>query len=149
MGSLCRNGYGLAYPKCGISFRALALSLATIEPFYLLSDSSSSEIRLLATLLSVFLSQMQALSQGLWVLCAEMGMASMCGRGFRAVALCLAKIDPFYWPSDSYSTEIRLLAVLLPLFSRQMQVVSQRLWVLDAEMGVAWHILGAGEVSEP
>ena len=72
------------------------------------SDSSTTEIRLLATMLSVFLSQMQALSQRLWVLCDDDGMASMCGRGFRAVALCLAKIDPFYWPSDSYSTEIRL-----------------------------------------
>ena len=79
MGSLCRNGYGLAYPKCGIGFRAVALSLATIEAFYNYwpSDSSRTEIRLLATLLSVFLSQMQAISQGLWVLCAEMGMASM------------------------------------------------------------------------
>ena len=77
MGSLCRNGYGLAYPKCGIGFRAVALTLATIEPFYWPSDSFSTEIRLLATLLSVFLSQMQALSQGLWVLCADVGMASM------------------------------------------------------------------------
>ena len=72
-----------------------------------------------------------------------------CGRGFRAVALSFAKIDPFYWPSDSYRTEIRLLAVLLPVLSRQKQAVSQRLWVLGAEMGVARHILGAGEVSEP
>ena len=92
---------------------------------------------------------MQAISQGLWVLCAEMGMASMCGRGFKAVALCLAKIDPFYWHSDSSSTEFRLLAVLLTVFSRQMQAVSQRLWVLGAEMGVAWHILGVGEISKP
>ena len=30
-----------------------------------------------------------------------------------------------------------------------MQALSQGLWVLCAEMGVAWHILGAGEVSEP
>ena len=29
-----------------------------------------------------------------------------CGRGFRAVALCLAKLEPFYWPSDSSSTVI-------------------------------------------
>ena len=45
--------------------------------------------------------------------------------------------------------EIRLLAVLLSVFSTQMQVLSQGLWVLCAEMGVAWHILVAGEVSEP
>ena len=50
-----------------------------------------------------------------------------CGRGFRAVALCLAKIEPFNWPSDSSSTEIRLLAVLLSGFSRQMQAISQGL----------------------
>ena len=72
-----------------------------------------------------------------------------CGRRFRAVALCLAKIEPFYWPSDSSSTEIRLLAVLLSVFSSQMQALRQGLWVLCAEIGVAWHILGAGKVSEP
>ena len=44
--------------------------------------------------------------------------------------------------------EIRLLAVLLSVFSRQMQALSQGLWVLCTEMGVAWHILGAGEVAE-
>ena len=44
---------------------------------------------------------------------------------------------------------IRLLAVLPSVFSSQMQALSQGLWVLCAEMGVAWHILGAGEVSEP
>ena len=71
------------------------------------------------------------------------------GRGFRAIALCLAKIDPFYWPSDSSSAEIRLLAVLLAVFSSQMQALSQGLRVLCAEMGVAWHLLGAGELSEP
>ena len=49
------------------------------------------------------------------------------GRGFRAVALCLAKIEPFYWPSDSSSTEILLLTVLLSVFSRQMQAISQGL----------------------
>ena len=66
------------------------------------------EIRLLAVLPSVFSSQMQALSQGLWVLCAEMGGLAYprCRRGFRAVALCLAKVEPFYWPSDSSSTVI-------------------------------------------
>ena len=45
--------------------------------------------------------------------------------------------------------EIRLLAVLLSVLSSQMQSLSLGLWVLCAEMGVAWHILGAGEVSEP
>ena len=70
-------------------------------------------------------------------------------RGFRAVALCFAIIEPFYWPSDSSSTEFRLLAVLLSVFSSQMQVLSEGLWVLCAQMGVAWHILDAGEVSEP
>ena len=61
------------------------------------------------------------------------------------------------WPSDSSSTEIRLLAVLLSVFSSQMQAISQMgCGVLCAEMGVnSWHILvllgvgGAGEVSEP
>ena len=70
-------------------------------------------------------------------------------RGFRAVAFCLAIIEPFYWPSDSSSTEFRLLAVLLSVFSSQMQVLSVGLWVLCAEMGVAWLILDAGEVSDP
>ena len=45
--------------------------------------------------------------------------------------------------------EIRLLAVLLSVFSSQMQAHSQGLWFLCAEIGVAWHILGVGEVSEP
>ena len=45
--------------------------------------------------------------------------------------------------------EIRLLAVLLSVFSSHMQALSQGLWVLRAEMGVTWHILGAGEVSKP
>ena len=72
-----------------------------------------------------------------------------CGRGFRALALCLAKIEPLYWPSHSSSSEFRLLAVLLSVFSRQVQAISQGLWVICAEMGVAWHILGAGKVSEP
>ena len=44
---------------------------------------------------------------------------------------------------------LRLLAVLLSVFSSQMQALSQGLWVLCAKMGVAWHILGVGEVSEP
>ena len=72
-----------------------------------------------------------------------------CGRGFRAVALSLAKIVPFYLPSDSSNTEIRLLAVLLSVFSRQMQAICQGLRVLYVEMGVAWHFLCAREVSEP
>ena len=95
-------------------------------------------LRLLAVLLSVFSSQMQVLSPGLWVLCAEMGAASRCVRGFRAVALF-----------SQNRAILRLLAVLLSVFSCQMQVLSHGLWVLCAEMGVAWHILGAGEVSEP
>ena len=33
-GSLCRNGCGLAYLRCGRSFRTVALCLAKIEPFY-------------------------------------------------------------------------------------------------------------------
>ena len=75
MSCLCRNGCSLAYPRCGRRFSTVALCLAKREPFYWLSDSSSTEIRLLALLLSVFSSQMQALSQDLWVLCAEMGVA--------------------------------------------------------------------------
>ena len=65
------------------------------------------------------------------------------------MTLCLAKIEPFYWLSDYSSNEILLLAVLLSVFSSQMQALSQGLWVLCSEMGVAWHILDAGEVSEP
>ena len=72
-----------------------------------------------------------------------------CGRGFRVIALCFAKIEPFYWPSDSSSTEIQILAALLSVLSRQMQAISQGLRVLYVEMGVAWHILFAKEVSEP
>ena len=30
-----------------------------------------------------------------------------------------------------------------------MQALIQGLWVLCAEMDVAWHILGVGEVSDP
>ena len=45
--------------------------------------------------------------------------------------------------------EIRLLAVLPSVFSSQVQAHSQGLWFLCAEMGVAWHIVGAGEVSVP
>ena len=57
-----------------------------------------------------------------------------CGRDLRAVALCVAKIEPFYWPPVSSSTEIRLVAVLLSVISSQMQVISQGLSVL---LGVA------------
>ena len=39
---------------------------------------------------------------------------------------------------------IRLVAVLLSVFSSQMQAHSQGLWVLCAEMGVAWRVLGVG-----
>ena len=35
----------------------------------------------------------------------------------------------------------------LPL--RAFQVLSQGLWLLCAEMGVAWRILGVGDVSDP
>ena len=51
---------------------------------------------------------MQALSQGLWVPCAEMGVA-WCILGAGEVSdpyLCLAKIELFYWPSDSSTTVI-------------------------------------------
>ena len=41
------------------------------------------------------------------------------------------------------------LALLLSVFSSQKQALSQGLWFLCADMGVAWHILGAGEVSVP
>ena len=67
---------------------------------------------------------MQAYSQGLWVLCAEIGVAWHILRAgdldFRAVAL-------------SY----RLLAVLLSVFFSQMQAHSQGLCVLCAEIDVA------------
>ena len=96
---------------------------------------------------------MQVLSQGLCVsLCAEMSVVWHildAGVVSEAVALCLTKTELFYWPSDSSSTEIRLLAVLLSVFSSQMQALSEGLWVLCAEMSVAWLIIGAGEVSEP
>ena len=130
MSSLYRNGCSLAYPWCRSAFRAVALCLAKIEPFYWPPDSSSTEIRLLDVLLSVFSSQMQDLSKGLCgSLCRNgCGLAyPRCGRGFRAVALSLVKIEPFYWLSDSSSTEIRLLAVLLAVFSSQMPDLSQGL----------------------
>ena len=108
----------------------MTLCLAKIEPFYWLSDYSSTEIRPLAVLLSVFSSQMQAVSKGLCCsLCLNgCGLAyPRCGRGSGALALCLAKIEPFYWPSDSSSSEFRLLAVLLSVISRQMQAISHGL----------------------
>ena len=37
---------------------------------------------------------------------------------------------------------------LASVFFSQMQALSQGLWVLCAEMGVAWHILGVGKVSD-
>ena len=43
----------------------------------------------------------------------------------------------------------RVGAALLSVFVRSMQALSQGLWVLCAEMSVAWRILGAGEVSDP
>ena len=45
--------------------------------------------------------------------------------------------------------EVGLLAVLLSMFFSRMQPLSQGLWVLCAEMGVAWRILGVGQVSNP
>ena len=48
-----------------------------------------------------------------------------CVSGFRAVALCLARIEPFYWLSDYSSNEILVLAVLLSVFSGQMLAISQ------------------------
>ena len=45
--------------------------------------------------------------------------------------------------------EVGLLAVLLSVFFSRMQPLSQGLWVLCAEMGVAWHIYGVGQVSDP
>ena len=92
---------------------------------------------------------MQAISQVVVISLCRNGCSLAylrCGRGFRAVALCLAKIEQFNWPSDSSSTEIRLLAVLLSVFLSQMQALSQGMWVLCA--CVAWHIRDAGEVSE-
>ena len=55
---------------------------------------------------------MQVLSQGLWVLCAEMGVAwHIQGMGavsdpYLSQAHYLAKIEPFYWHSDSSNTVI-------------------------------------------
>ena len=43
-GSLCRNGCGLAYPRCEKSFSPVALCLAEIEPFYWHSDTSNTVI---------------------------------------------------------------------------------------------------------
>ena len=89
--------------------------------------------------------------------------------------LCPSALVWFHWPAnlDSFCTnpeipgekraktgwvggcraggwEIRpLVAVLLSVFFSQKQALSQGLWVLCAEMGVAWCILGAGEVSDP
>ena len=40
-------------------------------------------------------------------------------------------------------------AALLSVFVRRMQALSQGLWVLCAEMGMAWHILGVGRDSGP
>ena len=41
------------------------------------------------------------------------------------------------------------MAVLLSVFFSRMQALSQGLWVLFDEMGVALRILGVGEVSDP
>ena len=42
VGSLCRSGWDLALPRCGISFSLVALCLAEIELFYCPSDSSNA-----------------------------------------------------------------------------------------------------------
>ena len=66
MGCLRRNGCGLAYPRCA---RERVLSRSS------LFSQNRALLRLLAVLFSVFSSQMQVLSHGLWVLCDEMGVA--------------------------------------------------------------------------
>ena len=45
--------------------------------------------------------------------------------------------------------EVTVVAVLLSVVFRQKQALSHGLWVLCAKMGVAWCILGVGEVSDP
>ena len=42
VGSLCRSGWGLAIPRCGISFSLVALCLGEVEPFYCSSDSTNA-----------------------------------------------------------------------------------------------------------
>ena len=53
------------------------------------------------------------------------------------------------WVAGGREIRLCLVAVVISVFYSQMQALSQGLWVLCAEMGVAWRILGAGEVSEP
>ena len=80
---------------------------------------------------------------------------------------CLSALAWLHWPTnlDRFCTNpdipgekrtktdsvggwvIQLVAALLFAFFSQMQALSQ--CVLCAEMGVAWHILGVGEVSDP
>ena len=122
--------------------------------FYWPSDSSRLQYcdRLLAVLLSVFFSQMQAHSKWLWgFLCRNgCGLAySRCGRGLRAAALSLAKIVPLYWSSDSSRTVIGYWLSCCPCFSVKCRLIVKGCGVFCAEMGVPWHILGAGEVCEP
>ena len=84
--------------------------------------------RLLAVLLSVFFSQMQAHSEGLWVLLCRNGCGLVyprCGRGLRAAALSLAKIVPFYWPSDSSSTVIGYWQSCCPCFSVKCMLIAK------------------------
>ena len=105
--------------------------------------------RLLAVLLSVFFSQMQAHSRGLWGFLFRNGCGlayPRCGRGLRAAALSLAKIVPLYWSSDSSRTVIGYWLSCCPYFSVKCRLIVKGCGVFCAEMGVAWHILGAGEV---
>ena len=56
----------------------------------------------------MFVRQIQALCQRLWVLWAKVGevwhILGVGGVSDQSIALCLAKIEPFYWPSDSSNT---------------------------------------------
>ena len=69
--------------------------------FLILCTQYGIAIRLV--LLSVFFGRLQAVCRGLWVLCAEVGGVSRCGRRFSLVAPGLAEIEPFYCPSDSFN----------------------------------------------
>ena len=66
-----------------------------------MSCGRAKAIRYEAALFSVFVMRMQVLCQWLWVLRVNVGRATKCRSSFRPVALCLAEIEPFYWPPDS------------------------------------------------
>ena len=38
---------------------------------------------------------------------ANVGRATKCRSSFRPVALCLAEIEPFYWPPDSSNNTVK------------------------------------------